>query len=65
MVFFLQRAIDAVKLLILITIGVTAKLTYDLATTSDHSEAKNKYTEQKINAKFYEQSSYGQFWGCE
>ena len=59
MVFFLERAIGAVKLLLLITISVTAKLTYDLTTMSYDSEAENKYThEQKINAKIsHEQSS--------
>ena len=59
MVFFVQRAIDAVKLLLLITIGFTAKLTYDLTTTSYDSEAENKYThEQKIDEKIsHEQSS--------
>ena len=52
MVFFLRIAIDAVKLLLLITIGSTAKLTYDLTTTDYDSDAKNKYThEQKINEK--------------
>ena len=52
MVFFVQRAIDAVKLLLLITIGFTAKLTYDLTTTSYDSEVENKYThEQKIDEK--------------
>ena len=59
MAFFVQRAIDAVKLLLLITIGFTAKLTYDLTTTSYDSEAENKYThEQKIDEKIsHEQSS--------
>ena len=59
MVFVVQRAIDAVKLLLLITIGFTAKLTYDLTTTSYDSEAENKYThEQKIDEKIsHEQSS--------
>ena len=59
MAFFVQRAIDAVKLLLLITIGFTAKLTYDLTTTSSDSEAENKYThEQKIDEKIsHEQSS--------
>ncbi len=59
MVFFLRRAIDVVKLLLLITIGSTAKLTYDLTTTSYDSGAKNKYThEQKIDEKIsHEQSS--------
>ena len=59
MVFFVKRAIDAVKLLLLITIGFTAKLTYDLTTTSYDLEAENKYThEQKIDEKFsHEQSS--------
>ena len=53
MAFFLRRAIDVVKLLLLITIGSTAKLTYDLTTTSYDSEAENKYThEQKIDEKF-------------
>jgi len=48
--FFLQRAIDAVKLMLLITIVVIAKLTYDLTTTNYELGAKNKYTyEQKIN----------------
>ena len=52
MAFFVQRAIDAVKLLLLITIGFTAKLAYDLTTTSYDSEAENKYThEQKIDEK--------------
>jgi len=59
MVFVVQRAIDAVKLLLLITIGFTAMLTYDLATTNYDTEAENKYThEQKINEKIsHEQSS--------
>ena len=64
MVFFLQRAIDAVKLLLLITIGVTAKLTYDLTTTNYKPEARNKYTyEQKINEEISYQkgTSLGNF----
>ena len=62
--FFLQRAIGAVKLLLLITIGVTAKLTYDLTTTNYGSAAKNKYTyEQKINEEIFHQTgiSLGNF----
>ena len=56
MVFLLQRAIGAVKLLLLITISVTAKLTYDLTTTNYDPEAKNKYTyEQKINEEIFHQ----------
>ena len=59
MVFFLRRAIDAVKLLLLITIGSTAKLTYDFTTTDYDSDAKNKYThEQKINEKITHQKSF-------
>ena len=58
MAFFIQRAIDAVRLLLLITIGFTAKLTYDLTTTSYDSEVKNKYThDQKINEKISHQKS--------
>ena len=56
--FFLHKAIVAVKLLLLITLGSTAKLTYDLTTTNYDSDAKNKYThEQKINEKITHQKS--------
>ena len=59
MVFLIQKAIDTVKLLLLITIGLTAKLTYDLTTTNYVKENKNKYTyEQKINEKITHQKSF-------
>ncbi len=59
MVFFLQRALDAVKLLLLIAIGLTAKLALDLTTVKYDSKAKNKFThQQKMSEKITDQLSF-------
>ena len=55
MVFLIQKAIDTVKLLLLITIGLTAKLTYDLTTTNYVRKIKTNTHEQKINEKITHQ----------